>query len=123
MITNLEGIIIGSPDATKLSNFYKEKVGLKVNFEGVMEEDVNLYMMEVKGATFTIVDHAESKGKSKEPGRIMFKLKCDDIKKEFAKLKKNGVKVHSPIYMVESYGMLATFEDLDGNYFQLFQAE
>src|SRR5689334_23371648 len=98
MIKSIEGIIIGSPNATKLSNFYKDKVGLKVWFEGVMGDNNNLYMMEMKGASFTIVDHEESKGKSKEKGRIMFKLETDDIKKEFAKLKKNGVKVHSPVY-------------------------
>lgn len=123
MIKNIEGIIIGSPNATKLSNFYKDKVGLKVGFEGVIGEDSNLYMMDLKGATMTIVDHRESKGKNKQGSRLMFKLQTDDIKKEFAKLKKNKVKVVSPVYMVEDYGYLATFSDLDGNYFQLFQSK
>jgi len=36
-------------------------------------------------------------------------------------LKKAGVKVVAEIYHVEGYGWLATFEDLDGNYFQLVQ--
>ncbi len=121
MIKGIEGIIIGSGNADKLADFYKDKVGMKVGFEGVIGDDSNLYMLEVKGASFTIVDHKESKGKSKDKGRIMFKLQTDDIKKEFAKLKKAKVKVHSPVYMVEDYGYLATFEDPDGNYFQLYQ--
>lgn len=121
MIKSVEGIIIGSSDATALSNFYKDKVGLKVNFEGVIGEDSNLYMMEVEGATFTIVDSSEVKGKNSQGERLMFKLQTDDIKKEFSKLKENGVKVVSEVYNVEEYGYLATFEDLDGNYFQLYQ--
>lgn len=121
MIKNIEGIIIGSSDATLLSNFYKDKVGLKVNFEGVIGEDSNLYMMELEGATMTIVDSAEVKGKNNQGERLMFKLQTDDIKKEFETLKKNGVKAISEVYNVEDYGYLATFEDLDGNYFQLYQ--
>ena len=122
MITNIEGIIIGSSNATKLSNFYKEKIGLKVFFEGVIGENSNLYMMEMVGATMTIIDSLEVKGKNNQGERIMFKFQTDDIKKEFTKLKKNGVKIVSEVYSVEDYGYLATLSDLDGNYFQLYQA-
>lgn len=37
MIKGIEGILIGSPKASKLADFYKNKVGLKVTFEAVME--------------------------------------------------------------------------------------
>ena len=36
-------------------------------------------------------------------------------------VKKNKGKLVADIYHVEDYGKIATFEDIDGNYFQLAQ--
>jgi len=74
-----------------------------------------------KGSGFSILDNSKVKGKNKNPERFLFNLEVDDIKKEVPRLKKAGVKVVAEIYHVEGYGWLATFEDLDGNYFQLVQ--
>lgn len=99
MIKGLEAILIGSENATKLAKFYREKVGLKQGME-----------MEIG-----------DKGKNKQPPRVMFNLEVDDMDKEAIRLKKNGVKVVQDTYHVEDYGLITTFEDLDGNYFQLVQ--
>ena len=51
----------------------------------------------------------------------MINLEVDDIEKEVERLKKAKVKLIQDIYHIEDYGKIATFEDIDGNYFQLVQ--
>ena len=125
MIKGFESLLIGSASAKKLAAFYRDKVGLKIGFEGVMgENDEEIYMLDLgKGPGITIMDHADVKGKNKNPQRIIFNLEVDDIKKEVARLKKAKVKVVQGTYHVEGYGYIATFEDVDGNYFQFAQVK
>ena len=121
MIRGMEGILIGSPSAKKLSDFYKNKVGLKLTFEAVMGENDEIYSFEMKGCNLYINDHSEVKGKNKNPQRLIFNLEVDNIEKEVKRLDKAHVKKIKDIYHIEEYGKVATFEDTDGNYFQLVQ--
>ncbi|MBI2327183.1 hypothetical protein HYU92_02585 [Candidatus Curtissbacteria bacterium] len=123
MITSLESINLFSESAKKLATFYMEKVGLEINFEGVMgEKGEELYELKLgKGPSIYVIDHSKVKGKNKNPDRIIFNLEVDNIKKEAARLKKAKVKQIQDTYHVEGYGWISTFEDIDGNYFQLVQ--
>ncbi|MBI2032385.1 MAG: VOC family protein [Candidatus Levybacteria bacterium] len=123
MVKNLESLLIGSQNATKLAKFYKEKVGLKQSWDAVMGENSNVYGFTIGKMDLVIMDHSDVKGKSKDPARLMFNLEVDNIEKEFAKLKKAGVKVVAKTYHIEEYGYVATFADLDGNYFQLVKTK
>jgi predicted enzyme related to lactoylglutathione lyase len=123
MVKNFESVILGSENATKLARFYKEKVGLKQTWDAVMGENSNVFGFTLGGIDLVIMDHSDVKGKSKDPARVMFNLEVDNIEKEFDKLKKAGVKVVSEIYHIEDYGHVSTFEDLDGNYFQLVKTK
>jgi len=123
MITNFESIILDSENATKLADFYKEKIGLKQTWDAVMGEDSKVYGFMLGEIELVIMDHSEIKGKSKDPARIMLNLETDDIDGDFARLKKAGVKIIAEIYHIEDYGQVATFEDLDGNYFQLVKTK
>lgn len=122
MIKALEAVLLSSEDATKLAHFYREKVGLKQTMEmelgGKGEKG---YDFDLEGGNLYILDHSEIKGKSKEPARIMFNLEVDDIEKEAARLDKLDVEKHQDVYHIEGYGLIATFKDPDGNYFQLVQ--
>lgn len=51
----------------------------------------------------------------------MLNIEVDDEEKEVKRLKDAGVKMVADIYHVEGYGHIATFEDVDGNYFQFVQ--
>ena len=119
MVKNFESITIGSSNATKLANFYKKKVGLKQSWDAVMGKNTNVYGFTIGKMDLVIMDHAKVKGKSKDPTRLVFNLEVDNIEKEFAKLKKAGVKVVAKIHHIQEYGYLATFADLDGNHFQI----
>lgn len=123
MVKNFESITVGSANATKLAKFYQKKVGLKQSWDAVMGKNANVYGFTIGKMDLVIMDHSKIKGKSKDPSRLMFNLEVDNIEKEFAKLKKAGVKVIAKIYHIEEYGYLATFADLDGNYFQLVKTK
>ena len=122
MIRALEAVILSSENAKKLAEFYREKVGLVQGQEmEIGDKGEKGYDFELKGASLYILDHSDIKGKNSQGPRIMFNLEVDDIEKESERLKKEGVKIIQEPYHIEEYGLIATFEDPDGNYFQLVQ--
>lgn len=122
MILGIESILVGSPNAAKLAKFYRETVGLKQTMEMEMgDKGEMVYGFETKGTNFVVLDHSKVKTKSKQPDRIIVNFEVDDIEREVKRLKKAKVKVKSDIYHVEGYGLIATFIDADGNYFQFVQ--
>ena len=123
MYLGIEAILIGSEDATKLAHFYRDKVGLKLTNEFVMGEDSNGFSFDIGRFSLNILDHSEIKGSAKEPARIMFNLEVKNIEEAVKKLKDAGVKKITDIYHVEEYGYIATFADLDGNYFQIVKTK
>ena len=123
MIRGIETINIFSENAKNLADFYKNKVSLKVTVEAEMGENgEEVYGFDFgQGSGLYIMDHSEIKGKSKDPNRCIFNLETDDIEKEVERLEKAGVKKTQDTYHIEGYGYIATFEDVDGNLFQLAQ--
>lgn len=123
VIAGIDAVTLFSENAKRLAEFYKDKVGIKFNIEAELgDEGDNLYGLDVKGgSSFYIVDHSKVKGKNSMPERMMINFEVSDIEKEVKDLKKSGVKKIQDIYHVEDYGFIATFEDVDGNYFQLVQ--
>ena len=123
MIKAIESITLFSENAKKLADFYKAKVGLKMSLEAeIGEEGGNLFGFEFEGGPgLYIMNHSKVKGKQKEPERIIFNLEVSDIEADVKKLDEARVKKIQDIYHMQNYGYLATFEDLDGNYFQLVQ--
>jgi predicted enzyme related to lactoylglutathione lyase len=123
MFTGIESVLIFSEDQEKLAKFYENKVGLKLTGEYEMGEagdSVSMFEFE-NGTTLSILKHSQVHGKSKEPQRIQLNIGVKDIEAAVKKVKGQGVKVVQDTYHIEGYGYLATFEDLDGNYFQLVQ--
>lgn len=125
MIKSLESLTLFTQSAKKLAAFYRDVVGLKVDYEAEMGENgEEVYGFKIgKGAEFAVIDHSKVKGKNKQPERIIFNLEVDDIKKEAARLKKAKVKLIANTYHVEGYGYITTFADVDNNYFQLVQVK
>ena len=124
MIKGIESILIGSENAKVLADFYKEKVGLELTNEMEMGEGGEKgFEFALSGCGLYIMDHSDVKGKSSQPQRVMFNLEVDDIEKEVQRLKDTGAKVVADTYHLEGYGYIATFEDVDGNYFQLVQVK
>ncbi|MBI4092154.1 MAG: VOC family protein [Candidatus Levybacteria bacterium] len=123
MIRGIEGVLVGSQNAQKLADFYEKTVGLKLTNEFEMgENNEKGFEFTVKGSSgLYIMDHSEVKGKNKNPERVILNFEVNDIEKEVARLKKAKVKIQQDIYHIEGYGLIATFVDPDGNFFQFVQ--
>ncbi len=122
MIRGIESILLNSAGAEKLAKFYKDIVGLKQTGEFEMGDGgEKAIMFELGDVTLAILDHSKVKGKNKTPERFIINFEVSDIEKEFKRLTKAGVKVQQDIYHVEGYGLIATFIDPEGNFFQTVQ--
>jgi predicted enzyme related to lactoylglutathione lyase len=121
MFRGIEGIMINSENAKALAEFYEKKVGLEMTNEFTDDAEDEVYEFGFKnGPSFAINQHSEIHGHSKEP-RMFINLEVNDIEKAVAALDEKGIKKIQDIYHVEGYGLVSTFEDLDGNLFQLVQ--
>ena len=125
MIRGIDSILLSSEDATALANFYKEKLGLKLSAdgEGEMEGGDKVFMFDIGGKQLlAIADHSELHGKNSNPARYMINFEVEgDIESKIEKLEADGVKKIGGLHHIEGYGKICTFEDPDGNYFQLVQ--
>ncbi|HET6379642.1 MAG TPA: VOC family protein [candidate division Zixibacteria bacterium] len=72
------------------------------------------------GGAVTIGPHSEVTGKSVHPGRIIWNVESTDVRSDFERFKAAGAIVLREPYGFEGEdGLIATFADPDGNYFQL----
>lgn len=111
---NLSSVMIGTMQPKTLAEFYE-----KVFQRSADWEDGDWHGWQVGNTHFTIGEHSEAKGKSKDPIRVIINLETTEVKEEFERIKKiNGAKVIKEPYEMGG-AWIATFADPDGNYFQL----
>lgn len=113
---NLNGVMLGSEDPKKLSDFYTQVLG-----KPIWDDGGNWKGWKLGKGEMAIGPHSDVKGKNQSPGRIMVTFTCDDVKVEFERIKKLGAEVVAEPYQPDqAQGMwLSTFADPDGNYFQI----
>ncbi|MDP2671801.1 MAG: VOC family protein [bacterium] len=122
MIRGLESVMLFSGSPKELANFYQDKVGLKIKEEFEAEDGAAGFEMQIgDGGLLYINPSSEVNGKAKDPQRMMLNIEVDDAEKEADRLKSSGVEQIEPVYHMEGYGLISTFADPDGNYFQLAQ--
>ena len=112
---NFNSILIGSEDPDRLVEYYTRVLG-----EPTMSESG--YTGWQLGSGFvTVGPHDQVKGKSAQPGRILWNIESEDVKADFDRFKAAGAIVIAAPYDFEGQeGMsIATFADPDDNYFQL----
>ena len=113
----LNTVMIGSDDPKSLSEFYTKVLG-KPGWED------SAYVGWQAGSSWLMIgEHSEVKGRNEMPGRIILNFETPDVKGEFDRIKGLGAAVQQEPYQpggVDAPEMwIATFEDPDGNYFQL----
>lgn len=109
----LSSIMIGTAAPKELAVFYKKVFGKSPDME-----EGGWVGWQLGSCFFTVGEHSEVKGKSKQPGRMLFNLETNEVQREFKRIAKIGATViKEPYKMEESW--IATFADPDGNYFQL----
>ena len=114
---DLNTVMIGSDDPKTLGDFYTKVLGKPT------WEDSAYVGWQAGSAWLMIGAHSEVKGRNEMPGRIMVNFETRDVKGEFERIKGLGTAVQQEPYQpggADAPEMwVATFEDPDGNYFQL----
>lgn len=112
---NFNNILIGSEDPAKLVDYYTKLLGAPAMSEGG-------YTGWMIGSGFVAVGpHSEVHGRNPSPGRLIWNIATPDVKEVFDRFKAAGAIVVAEPYSFEGApgSLIATFEDPDGNYFQL----
>jgi predicted enzyme related to lactoylglutathione lyase len=112
---NLTTVMIYSEDPKPLTDFYTKVLG-----EPAWESGGYVGWQAGNGMIMT-GPHSKVKGRNEMPGRIIVNFETPDVKAEFDRIKGLGARVEQEPYQPDQEaGMwLATFEDPDGNFFQL----
>jgi predicted enzyme related to lactoylglutathione lyase len=112
---NLNSFMIETKQPEVLAAFYEKVLGMQA---GMSDRELGYWMWQLGNVYFTVLDHSEMGGKTKDPGRMMFNLETSQVKEEFKRIKALGAVVIREPYELQG-GWIATFADPDGNYFQL----
>lgn len=112
---NLNSIMIGTKQTKDLAAFYEKVIGEP---PGMVDEEYGFYGWKVGAAYFSVLDHSEMAGRTRDPGRLMMNFETTQVKEEFERIKALGADVIREPYELGG-GWIATLADPDGNYFQL----
>ncbi len=112
---NLNSVMIGTKQLKVLASFYEKVLGKPAE---MIDDKNGFYGWQVGSSYFSLLDHSEMMGKTKDPGRVMLNFETAQVREEFERIKKlGGVVIREPYEM--GGGWIATLADPDGNYFQL----
>lgn len=112
----LNSILLFSENPKTLQEFYKKVLNMDFDYQNGDYADFN-----TGGSYLEIGPHDKVHGKSNNPERLLLNFHVDNVKAEFERIKNLGVKVIQEVYVPKEDTRLeiATFEDPDGNYFQI----
>jgi predicted enzyme related to lactoylglutathione lyase len=112
---NLNSVMIGTKQPKVLAAFYEKVLGKAAE---MVDEEAGFHGWQVGATYFSVLNHSEMGGRTKDPGRILINFETPQVKEEFERIKALGAAVISEPYQMGG-GWIATLADPDGNYFQL----
>ena len=120
MIENLSGIIVWTDNLKRLKQFYEQALGLTPHS---MREDFIAYKWNSgkEEIRFSIGLHSRVNERSKDQFRTMINFNVTDINELRSRLKAHGTKFIREPELEHWGGLVATFEDPDGNIIQMLQ--
>ena len=114
---NLTTVMLGSEQPDALTAFYTSVLGEPAWKDGTFVG------WQAGSGMLMIGPHSEVTGRNDTPGRIILNFETPDVAAEFDRIKGLGATVKQEPYQpgeaTTGEFWLATFEDPDGNYFQL----
>ncbi len=111
----LNSVMIGTKQLKALAAFYEKVLGKPAD---MVDEKNGFFGWQVGSVYFSLLDHSEMVGSTKDPGRVMINFETTQVKEEFERIRPLGGKViREPYEMGGEW--IATLADPDGNYFQL----
>jgi len=112
---NLNSVMIGTKQPKVLATFYEKVIGRPAQ---MVDNDNGFFGWQAGNAFFSVLEHSEMRGHTKDPGRVMLNFETTQVKEEFERIKAlGGVVIKEPYEMEGAW--IATLADPDGNYFQL----
>jgi predicted enzyme related to lactoylglutathione lyase len=111
----VNSVILGTKQVKTMVAFYEGLIGKPPDMSDSKE---GYYGWQAGGVFFSVLEHSEMLGKTKDPGRVMLNFETAQVKEEFERIKKLGATVVKAPYQFGN-GWVATLADPDGNYFQL----
>ncbi|MGH2594831.1 MAG: VOC family protein [Actinomycetota bacterium] len=114
---NMNSILIGSEDPTRLVEFYTKTFGAPEWSDG------GYTGWRLGSGGIMVGPHDQVKGRNTQPGRLIWNIETADVKGEFDRMVEAGATViqepYNPDAANNSDMLLCTFADPDDNYFQL----
>jgi predicted enzyme related to lactoylglutathione lyase len=108
---NLGSLLLGSSQVDTMKTWYRRAFDVDENAMGAFE---------FGGVQFFIESHSEVSGPAREPARCIINLDVDDARGLAEHLKDLGADFVRKLTQ-ESFGLIATVADPDGNYVQLIE--
>jgi predicted enzyme related to lactoylglutathione lyase len=112
---NLNSVMIGTKRTKALASFYEKVLGKPAD---MTDAENGFHGWQVGSTYFSILEHSEMGGNTKDPGRVILNFETKEVKEEFERIKSIGATVIREPYEMGG-GWIATLADPDGNYFQL----
>ncbi|MCX6081910.1 MAG: VOC family protein [Chloroflexi bacterium] len=112
---NLNSVMLCTKQTKTLSAFYENVLGKPAE---MVDSENGFYGWQLGSFYFSILDHSEMGGNTKDPGRMLLNFETLQLKDEFERIKAAGAGVIKEPYQMGD-GWIATLADPDGNYFQL----
>jgi predicted enzyme related to lactoylglutathione lyase len=112
---DFNSILIGSEDPKRLVEYYTKLIG-----EPAFSDD-SYTAWQIGSGSVAVGPHSEVHGRNPSPGRVIWNIQTPDVQEVFDRFKAAGATVVTEPYAFEGSpgSSIATFEDPDGNYFQL----
>ena len=107
--------MIGTKQLKTLSAFYEKVLGKPAD---MVDNENGFFGWQIGSAFFSVLEHSEMGGNTKDPGRVILNFETPQVKEEFERIKAVGARVIKEPYEM-GQGWIATLADPDGNYFQL----
>lgn len=109
---NLGSVLLGSSNVEEMKTWYRNA------FPEAKENEMGAFVF---GNTQLFIEtHSEVSGPTKEPARAIFNLDVDDCRAVESHLKAQDVKWVREVEQ-ESFGLIGTVADPDGNYVQIIE--
>ena len=115
IMLNLNSVMIGTKQSKALADFYANVFGKPAE---MVDSENGFFGWQIGNTYFSVLEHSEMGGNTKDPGRVLINFETAQVKEEFERIKSIGAGVIKEPYEMGG-GWIATLADPDGNYFQL----
>jgi catechol 2,3-dioxygenase-like lactoylglutathione lyase family enzyme len=124
MLKNIVYVAVFVRDQDRALDFYTNVLGFEKRIENPKPDGPRFLTVGVKGQDVSLLLWPGSPGKGVASDGLVpaqYTIETDDCRRAFQTLTSRGVKFDPPEVLERPWGLVAKFEDIDGNLLQLRQ--